>query len=369
MASKILVVDDSALVRKVVSEVLSNIPGVEVVGTASNGRIALKKIEDLKPDIMVLDIEMPEMNGFEVLSSLRRSGIGIDVIILSAYTEESSYYTLRALQLGAFDFITKPSSHGIDELKGILREKIEPMLITLGRKSEIKGILRGRKHRPDNAAGVTRIRGNVTPPDSAVYEKQPSRQSGYDIVLIGISTGGPAALHRMLPMLGERPGGPIFIVQHMPQLFTETLAKDLNGKSGITVKEAADREIAEPNTAYLAPGGTQMRIVREPANGRIMVRITNDPPENSCKPSADYLFRSAAEIFPGRAVAVIMTGMGADGVEGLRLLAKTGSRIIAQDEETCVVFGMPREAINARIVDVIAPLDNIAAEILKALKK
>jgi two-component system chemotaxis response regulator CheB len=297
-------VDDQSLFRRVISDALSGLPGVEVIGSAMNGKTALARIASLQPDLVTLDIEMPEMNGLEVLEAMRHSGFRTSVIMLSAHTKRGSEMTIRALESGAFDFIAKPDGG--------------------------------------------------------------SRRKGSPIVLIGVSTGGPTALAEVLPALPARMGAPIFIVQHMPPLFTGALAERLNAKSAITVKEAQDGETAHADCAYLAPGGRHMRIAPGPS-GEIVIRITDDAPEHACRPSVDYLFRSAALQFPGRAIAAILTGMGSDGTDGARLLKRAGSFTIAQDEATCTVFGMPREAIAAGVIDAIVPLNRVAETIARAV--
>jgi two-component system chemotaxis response regulator CheB len=188
-----------------------------------------------------------------------------------------------------------------------------------------------------------------------------------ELVAIGISTGGPNALAEMLPKLPANLGVPILIVQHMPVLFTQSLAESLNTKCPFTVKEAKDKESIKAGTAYIAPGGSQMKLLKSPEGDRI-ISITDDPPENHCKPSVDYLFRSLAHNFPGKSLGVIMTGMGSDGVLGLRLMKRHGGIVIAQDETTCTVFGMPKEAITAGVVDVVSPLHELAAAITKAVR-
>ena len=195
-----------------------------------------------------------------------------------------------------------------------------------------------------------------------------SRRSGDSaIIAIGISTGGPLALARMLPQLPADIGVPILIVQHMPPLFTQSLAKSLDNKCALNVKEAANGEPILPNQVYIAPGGKQMKVTAGPDGRRRIVRITDDPPENNCKPSADYLFRSIADHYVGRATGVIMTGMGADGNVGLKQMKQSGAVIIAQDESSCVVFGMPREPIESGTADSIVSLDHMAAQILKTV--
>ncbi len=193
------------------------------------------------------------------------------------------------------------------------------------------------------------------------------RRGNSSMVLIGVSTGGPAALARVVPALPADLGVPVFIVQHMPALFTAPLAASLGKKSALPVKEAEDGEVAESNRVYLAPGGRHMKLAPN-ARGAIVVRITDDPPENNCKPAVDYLFRSVALGFPGTATAVVMTGMGNDGAAGLQMLKRSGCYTIAQDEASCVVFGMPREAINTGAVDVVAPLEQIAASIVRSVR-
>ena len=194
------------------------------------------------------------------------------------------------------------------------------------------------------------------------------RQGKSEIVTIGISTGGPNALARMMPMLPGDLGVPIVIVQHMPPVFTRSLANSLNAKCALTVKEAQDGEVILPNVAYIAPGGKQMKLVASADGLNRLIKITNDPPENSCKPSADYLFRSVADYYVGRSTAVIMTGMGSDGTRGLQVLKQKGALVIGQNEASCVVYGMPKAPAELGLIDVVAPLDKIAGEIVKTVK-
>ena len=338
---------------------LEGVPGVEVVGAAANGRLALARIETLRPDLVTLDIEMPEMNGIEVLEAMRSAGLHACVIVLSAHTVKGGELTMRALELGAFDFLTKPECGGPGENIAALRSQLLPMIRAFERRREIRNLL------------ITTPREPVLSPSVRRTENRPARRlsaSGPPMVLIGVSTGGPAALSRLLPALPANLGAPVFIVQHMPALFTQPLAASLAAKSAIRVKEAQDGEIAQPNCAYIAPGGRQMKLLRG-ARGEAIVRITDDPPENNCRPAVDYLFRSVALQFPGRAVAAILTGMGNDGTTGLKMLTRGGCQSIAQDEASCVVFGMPREAIAAGVVDSVVPLDLIAGTIARSVRE
>ena len=372
MKLRALVVDDTALFRRVISDALGLLPDVEVVATAPNGKIALERIETLKPDLVTLDVEMPDLDGIQVLEAIKQRGLDCGVVMVSAHTLKGGELTIRALEKGAFDFITKPSGGDIQTNLGSIRDAMLPIVNAFRRKREIRSILGNRTPTAMSAAGqpstvVDRSRPQATS-DKPAPSARPVEYAGKaELVVLGISTGGPNALTHLLPALPANFPTPILIVQHMPPLFTQSLAVSLNGKCAMRVKEAADADICQPGWVYIAPGGRQMKTIAGP-KGEVTLRITDDPPENNCRPSVDYLFRSVANHFPGRAVAVIMTGMGSDGVVGLRLLKRQGSRVIAQDEASCVVFGMPGEAVKAGVVDVIVPLDRLAEEIRRAVK-
>ncbi len=361
---KVLVADDSLLYRKVLSDVLGELPGVQVVGTAPNGRVALDRLQSLHPDLLTLDVEMPEMDGLEVLRAIQTQGLGVGVIMCSTLTQRGSDITIAALERGAFDFIPKPHGGSLEENRRALRSALAPMLQAFARRRNIKTILQG-KTLPPPQAGHKLNRAALASPglDSPHRRHRPSQ-----VVGIGISTGGPAALAQMLPQFPADLGVPLLIVQHMPPVFTQSLARSLDAKCALKVQEAADGMPVLPNVALIAPGGKHMKVAAAPEPGRKIVRITEDPPENSCRPSVDYLFRSLAEQYGEQATAVIMTGMGSDGAAALKLLKSRGAAIIAQDEASCVVYGMPREPIEAGIVDVVAPLPTLAAEICRTVK-
>lgn len=358
MTLRILVVDDTALFRRIVSDALSRLPDVEVIGTAPNGRIALERIAALSPDLVTLDIEMPEMDGLEVLDVLRQRGMKCGVVIVSALTRKGGDLTIRALERGAFDFITKPEAGDQGSTLSAISDALAPIIRAYKRHQEIRSILKS---------------GVVPAAESRSTLTSPSRSENHhifrrsDIVLIGISTGGPNALAKLLPSLPANFPVPILIVQHMPALFTQSLASSLDKKSNLKVKEAEDGETILAGSVYIAPGGRHMKLTSM-LNRTSIVSVNDDPPENNCRPSVDYLFRSVANHFPGNVTAVIMTGMGSDGVLGLRLLKRKDTYIIAQDEASCVVFGMPGEAIKAGIVDVTVPLDQIAETINRSVK-
>ncbi len=359
---KVLVVDDTIVYRKIVSDVLNAIPGVEIVGSAANGKIALSRIASLKPDLVTLDIEMPEMNGMEVLDHLRNDPEAPMAVMLSTLTQKGSEMTIKALELGAFDFISKPDAGRMADNIVKVKKALSPIIAAFRRQRQIRNRIKSKLSK--RSAPIRPIKKNL-PVGRSVVKRSFSTSS--EIIGIGISTGGPNALAKMMPKLTTRLNVPILIVQHMPPMFTQSLAKSLNGKCQIEVKEAVNGERLLPNTAYIAPGGKQMKIIAGADGKTRNIKITDDPPENSCKPSADYLFRSIAEHYVGRATGVIMTGMGSDGTKGLVQMKKNGSLIIAQNQESCTVFGMPKEPIDIGITDVIAPLETIADEITKTV--
>ena len=359
---RVLIVDDTITYRKIVSDVLADLPGVEVVGSAANGKIALQKIEQLRPDLLTLDLEMPELDGLGVLRHLRDTGSTVRAIMLSGITAEGAALTMAALELGAFDFALKPINGTAEENMVLLRHELRLKVQTFARAKRVHTILHGPG--PSSPHTLT------APAPSKNRDPAPRARSAFEvgagrpeIVVLGISTGGPASLTRMLPQLPANLGVPVLIVQHMPPIFTKSLADDLNRRCALTVCEASDGQLVSPGYVLIAPGGKQMKVER--TGGHIVVQITDDPPENSCKPSVDYLFRSASKICGRNALGVIMTGMGNDGTRGCREMKRQGASIVAQDEATCVVYGMPKGPIEEGIADVVTPLDCIAAEIVR----
>jgi len=372
MALRVLVVDDTAVFRRVVSDAFASLPDVEVVGVANHGRAALARIEELQPDLVSLDIEMPELDGVQVLRALKEKGLELGVLVLSAHTQKGGDLTMKALELGAFDFITKPTRGTPDENRAWLSAELAPRIKAFQRRREIQGLLR---HGQAPAATVPLKPPPVAGPPAPIAQPvlrvasaaQANAASRPELVAIGVSTGGPNALVGVLPQLPADFPVPILIVQHMPPLFTNSLANSLNEKCRIQVKEAESGELIQKGVAYIAPGGRQMKLVADGPSAKRLV-VTDDPPENHCRPSVDFLFRSLALGFPGKVAAVILTGMGNDGTLGLRLMKRGGAFTIAQDEATCVVFGMPKEAIQAGVIDVVTPLDRVATELMKAVR-
>jgi len=351
---KILVVDDTALYRKILKDLLSEMENVEVVGSAPNGKIALTKIDLLRPDIITLDLEMPEMDGLETLRQIKALSKNVVAIMVSAHTTKDAAITLEALELGAFDFIAKPSGGSIVENIQNLRDQFSSKLEAFLEKYNVHNTLR----RSQSAV----VHPVFSKPAAGLRKGLNQKPK---IIAIGISTGGPKALAEIIPQIPASLPASIVIVQHMPPVFTKALADSLNRKSALQIVEGKQGDELQLGTVYIAPGGKQMKIVSAAIPGKYVIEITDDPPENHCKPSADYLFRSVASHFPGKAIGVIMTGMGRDGKRGLEEMKQAGARIIAQNEETCVVFGMPMEAIKSGLADDVLPLQQIANRITK----
>ena len=358
----VLVVDDTILYRKLVSDIVASVPGARVVGTASNGKIALSRIALLKPDLVTLDVEMPEMNGIQVLEAAKGAGIGCAFLMVSALTQGGAALSLKAIELGAMDAIAKPDgvAVGREEFAQDLAGRIE----AFARKAEVHKILAGAAVPPAMAApplGAAPAAGGPPPaaggPPPAVGG--PLRRC--EVVTIGVSTGGPAALLELIPALSAGIGVPIVIVQHMPAIFTASLAASLTSRGKLPAKEGENGEVIRPGVIYLAPGGRQMRVDLGADAMTKILRVTDDPPENHCRPSVDYLFRSVARHYYGRALALVMTGMGDDGARGAGDIKKAGGEVIVQDEESSVVWGMPGATVARGNADATLPLGMLAA--------
>lgn len=375
---KVLIVDDSVLYRKVLSDILADFQDVEVIGSAPNGKIGLDKIANLKPDFITLDFEMPEMDGLQTLKSLKKDFPQIFAIMVSSHTKDGAEVTMQALEEGAFDFIAKPATSNIAESQRQLKSQLRPIINSIFLKKTLYGKKRtfaspSAMQQQDAKAAATAVKPRAFVPESGTTDisrrmNSIIRSGKCEAVGLAISTGGPNALTHVIPKLPQNFKVPVLIVQHMPPVFTAALAESLNKKSAVSVVEGADGMVIKAGTVYIAPGGKQMKIEREENSKNVRIRVTEDAPENNCRPSADYLFRSIADVYGGNSLGVIMTGMGADGVKGLAVMKKLGTKVIGQDEATCTVYGMPMEAFKAGVVDVVAPLDSIADEIVSSLR-
>lgn len=349
---RVLLVDDAVVVRKVLSKAIAEDPALEVVATAANGRIGLVKFNATKPDIVLLDIEMPEMDGLETVRELRKLDSRVPIIMFSSLTERGAAVTLEALALGATDYATKPSNvDGAATFDAVTRELI-PKIRALCHLPVLHGNVQSNVSTP-----------SILPPARPALS--PSRLlSPAKIVVIGVSTGGPDALARVLPLLPAAFPVPVLIAQHMPAIFTSMLAARLSAKSALPVRECVSGEPVAPGCAIVAPGDFHMVVQKE--NGSISLRTHQGPRENFCRPSVDVLFRSVASVYEDRTLAVVLTGMGQDGLKGCELLRSAGARICVQDEASSVVWGMPGFVAKAGLADKILPLDLIAAEIVRA---
>jgi two-component system chemotaxis response regulator CheB len=347
---RVLLVDDSAVIRRLLTDTLANDPEIEVIGMAGNGEIALAKIEQLKPDIITLDIEMPVMDGLSTLRALRKIHPKLPVIMFSTLTERGSTATMDALALGASDYVAKPANVG-----GVLAgmDKIRDDLIP-----KIKALC----HRapPPKPTTQSSLQVNRAPRASV------ASGSGVEILAVGVSTGGPNALAEFIPALGRRFPVPIVIVQHMPPLFTRLLAERLAAVSGLLCKEGFEGAMLRPGELWIAPGGFHMEV--EKAGPSYRLRLTEEPPENSCRPAVDVLFRSVAKVFGPKTLAVVLTGMGQDGMRGAEHIRAAGGVTLVQDEASSVVWGMPGAVASAGLAEKILPLKELAAEVVSRVQ-
>ncbi|NLI79840.1 MAG: chemotaxis-specific protein-glutamate methyltransferase CheB [Candidatus Riflebacteria bacterium] len=359
---RILIVDDSLVFRKILLDVLQDMTEVEVVGQAPNGRIALQKIPQLNPDLLLLDVEMPEMGGLELLEEMKARGLGTGVIMMSGSSPATGSKTMEALTAGAFEFFPKPERETIEETRSELEPVLRMAVQAFQERTAIRRVLAGQREprAPTPAAPSPRPPSEpVGPPPPPKNPWLPSTRA--DLVIIGISTGGPPALLETFSRLSQPLGVPVLVVQHIPPQFSEALATRIREKSGVWVEEARHGQTLEAGKTYLAPGGFHMRLSRPPGRPGYVVHLTEDPPENGCRPSVDYLLRSVTQNFPGRVALVIMTGMGIDGLAGARLIRAAGGYVIAQNAETCTVYGMSRAVIEAGLANEVLSLEEIPA--------
>jgi len=351
---RVLVVDDAVVVRRMVSEVLATDPEIEVVGTAANGKIALSKITQVNPDIITMDVEMPEMDGLEALKRLRETHPRLPVIMFSTLTERGGTATLDALALGANDYVTKPANVGS---VGAAMQRIRDELIP-----KIK-VFCQRTASPEAPRRAAPSSWDVKQVPAAAIRAPFAVPRQIEIVAIGVSTGGPNALAKLIPSLPEGFPVPVVIVQHMPPVFTRLLSERLDSNSNIRVREGTMGSRIQPGVAWIAPGDYHMVIQRDTASS--MLRLHQGPPENSCRPAVDVLFRSVAQAYGAGTLGVILTGMGQDGLRGCEAIVEAGGQVIVQDEASSVIWGMPGFVARAGLADRVLPLADISDEIVR----
>jgi len=346
---RVLVVDDSAFMRKVISEMIEKDGELELAGIARNGEDAILKLNELKPDVITLDVEMPKMNGLEALEKIMELR-PTPVIMLSSLTQAGTDITINALAKGAIDFVPKPGGAISLNIREVQNEIIQKIKMA-------------------NRVNLDQINCLNSSQKKVLATKKNSRSEScildFPIILIGTSTGGPKALHKVIENLPAHINASILIVQHMPAGFTKSLAQRLNNLTSLHVKEAEDSEIIKPGYVYIAPGNYHMEL--ELIMSQPHIRLHQGPLVTGHRPSVDALFNSVAQTGINKATAVIMTGMGHDGRDGLVKLKKNGCKTIAEAEETCIVYGMPKSAVETGCVDKIVPLNNIATEIVANL--
>lgn len=346
--TRVLVVDDSVVVRRVVTRAFADEPAVEVVGTARNGRDALAKLEVLRPDIVILDLDMPVMDGFETLAEIRRTHAEIPVIIFSHLTTSSATATLDALALGAAEFALKPTADGIGLAEEHVRAELLPLIEAL-------------------TVPAARQLALAPSPARARAAAVSTGGGGVRAVVIAVSTGGPNAL---AAIVGELPADlpvPVLIVQHMPPVFTRMLAERLDRQSALSVVEASAGDAVVPGRVYLAPGGHHMAL--SATGGNVAVVLHDGPPENFCRPAADVLFRAAVDVYEADVLAVVLTGMGRDGLRGAETVRGAGGSVIAQSEETCTVASMPAAVAAAGLAHAVVPLHDLGAALVQRVSR
>ncbi|WP_407315878.1 chemotaxis response regulator protein-glutamate methylesterase [Pseudomonas sp. nanlin1] len=373
MAVKVLVVDDSGFFRRRVSEILSSDPNIQVIGTATNGKDAIEQALALKPDVITMDYEMPMMDGITAVRHIMQR-CPTPVLMFSSLTHEGARVTLDALDAGAVDFLPKnfeDISRNPDKVKQMLCEKVHSISRSNRRFSHSTpaAAVTPAHHAPASERSVPApraatpapaVRSTAAPAPSSTHSPTPKRKA-YKLVAIGTSTGGPVALQRVLTQLPANFPAPIVLIQHMPAAFTKAFAERLDKLCRITVKEAEDGDVLRPGLALLAPGGKQMMV-----DGRGAVKILPGDERLNYKPCVDITFGSAAKSYGDKVLAVVLTGMGADGREGARLLKQGGSQVWAQDEASCVIYGMPMAIVKANLADAVYSLDDIGRHLVEA---
>ncbi len=375
----VLIVDDTVVYRRILSDIVNKLPDTTITAAVANGQLALNRLKNDPVDLVLLDVEMPVMGGLETLKVIRREYPDIGVIMVSGTNKNAAGVTIEALDEGALDFVPKPEGAGPEESRRLLGEQLGRLFQLFSTRRALRGLSDGKpterrvatpEKRPLDTERRSTIRRSqdVTPTERPPQTKSPL-PTKVDVVVIGVSTGGPNALAHVIPKLPADLGVPVLVVQHMPPLFTASLAESLDKKSNIHVAEAQENSPLKPNEVLIAQGGKHM-LIRKSADGQgYMVGLNENPPENNCRPAVDVLFRSAATHFGNKALALIMTGMGEDGCKGVRVMKRQGSYCLTQDADSCVVYGMPRAIADAGLSDEVVTLDSLADRITRIVRR
>jgi two-component system chemotaxis response regulator CheB len=368
---RVLIVDDSAVMRKIIASALQKDPAIEVVGFAANGLQAIEAIKTYSPDVMTLDIEMPEMDGLTALREIRKTNKYLPIIMFSTLTHNGAQAAVMALTAGASDYVGKPatSAGSVDGAFKVLETELIPKIIGLAKR--VKSRRARELNAPDGSLPgpgltpipreTTLVRSLKSTPAETSLPQSVIPVKPVQAICIGVSTGGPMALMQIFSQITTPLSVPVFIVQHMPPTFTALLAARLSAAGVMTIKEAEEGEIAIAGAGYIAPGGFHMTL--EKSGTKTIIHLNTEPPENSCRPAVDVLFRSAVEVYGGGLLAVMLTGMGYDGLKGCQIIATKGGQIIAQDEATSVVWGMPGAVAQAGLAHAVLPIEKMAEEI------
>jgi len=344
---RVLIVDDSVVVRRVLTDLLQSDPEIEVAGTAATASIGIQKLGQIAPDVVLLDVEMPEMDGIEAARRMREGWPKLPIVMCSSLTERGAEITIRALAAGASDYVAKPSSlSGNGDRDGFRKELIAKVKALAGR------------------TGASLLTA-PTPPTVTLPRR--SQAARVEVVTIGSSTGGPNALATVFSALPGNLPVPILVTQHMPPLFTKILADRLTASTQVIVKEAEEGDVLQPGRGYIAPGNFHMKVVRDGTN--VVLTLDQDPPENSCRPAVDVTFRSVARVFGPGALGVVLTGMGQDGARGAAHLVEAGGQVFVQDAESCVVASMPRSVVQLGMADAEIPIDRVGHEIVRRVNR
>jgi two-component system chemotaxis response regulator CheB len=362
---RVLIIDDSAIMRRLIAKMLSVHPAIEIVGTALNGRFGLDKMEALKPEVIILDLEMPEMNGIEFLKEKRRRQNNTPVLVLSAVATKGAKITMEALSLGASDFILKPSG---EDMNKVQQNLIETVLSFCPNAPKVNWESIQSHDTPKiSSESILKTLPKMTPENPEEYLQPIVKIPEIRILVIGISTGGPNALRDILPKFPANFPVPIVIVQHMPAGFTKEFAESLNKICPLQVKEAADNDLVKAGRILIAQGGKHLKF--EKKSLATVVRVMDGEPVSGHKPSVDVMFDSAAEVFGNSCLACIMTGMGRDGAENIGKIMKKGGITMGQDQKTSIVYGMPNVALKLKHLQIVRPLDTIAETAINIVTK